>query len=134
MKIDLSKINREHFLVHESTIYGEPLYLVQPMHIGCTWTQENKIFRSSIWNAQGELVSAGFPKFPNWGEQPEVFPLPKSLEYATTVEKLDGSLLILSKYRGKLILRTRGTFDASVHDNGNELVDFVNLRQDYINQ
>ena len=44
-----------------------------------------------------------------------------SLKHCTCVEKLDGSLLIVSKYKGKLILRTRGTFDASVHDNGSEL-------------
>ena len=100
MKINLSEIDKESFMVHESTIYGEPLYLVQPQHIGCKWSQENKRFRSSIWNAEGELVSAGFPKFTNWGEAPEVFPLPKSLKGAYVNEKLDGSLLVVSKYRG----------------------------------
>lgn len=121
MKIDLKSIDRDNFLVHESSIYGEPLYLIQPQHIGCKWTQENKIFRSSIWNAEGELVSAGLPKFVNWGENPEVFPTPKSLTGCMAVEKIDGSLLIVSKYRGQLIIRTRGTFDARVHDNANEL-------------
>ena len=125
MKIDLSTIDQGSFMVHESTAYGEPLYLVQPQHIGCKWTQENKIFRSSIWNKEGELVSAGFPKFPNWGEQPDVFPLPTSLKGCNCIEKLDGSSLIVSKYRGRIILRTRGTFDASVHENGAELEEFL---------
>ena len=125
MKINLNKIDKESFMVHESTVYGEPLYLIQPQHIGCKWTQENKIFRSSIWNAEGELVSAGLPKFVNWGENPEVFPVPLHLKGAVCTEKLDGSLLIVSKYKGQLILRTRGTVNAFVHDNRKELEIFL---------
>ena len=121
MKIDLSKVDREQFMVHESTCYGEPLYLIQPQHIGAKWTRENRIFRSSIWNSEGELVSAGLPKFVNWGEAPDVFPVPTSLKGCVATEKIDGSLLIVSKYRGQLIKRTRGTFDASIHDNAKEL-------------
>jgi hypothetical protein len=40
------------------------------------------------------------------------------------VEKLDGSLLIVSKYNGQYILRTRGTVDASTMANGHELEIF----------
>jgi hypothetical protein len=40
------------------------------------------------------------------------------------VEKLDGSLLIVSKYNGQYILRTRGTVDASTLANGHELEIF----------
>ena len=111
-------------MVHEHVVNGEVLFLVQPQHIGCTWTKDNKVFRSSVWNAEGELVSAGFPKFTNWGEKPEVFPLPTSLNGATITEKLDGSLLIVSKYKGNFILRTRGTVDATQLDNGYELEIF----------
>ncbi len=42
------------------------------------------------------------------------------------VEKLDGSLLIVSKYNGQYILRTRGTVDASIMANGHELEIFKN--------
>jgi hypothetical protein len=124
MKIDLSKIDRESFMVHEHIVHGETMYLVQPIHIGCKWTQENKIFRSSLWSADGELASAGFPKFTNWGELPEVFPLPESLDDVVCVEKMDGSLLIVSKWKGNYILRTRGTSDAWHLDNGHELEIF----------
>jgi len=124
MKIDLNAIDRENFMVHEHIVNGEVMYLVQPIHIGAKWTKENKIFRSSVWNADGELVSAGFPKFTNWGEAPEVFPLPTNLKGCTIMEKLDGSLLIVSKYKGNFILRTRGTVDASKMDNGFELEIF----------
>lgn len=124
MKIDLNAIDREQFMVHQHILNGEVLWLVQPQHIGAKWTQANKIFRSSLWNNDGELVSAGFPKFTNWGENPDNFPVPKSLAGTTVVEKLDGSLLIVSKYKGQYILRTRGTSDASKLDNGAELEIF----------
>lgn len=124
MKINLDTIDREQFMVHQHLLNGEVLWLVQPQHIGAKWTQQNKIFRSSLWNNDGELVSAGFPKFTNWGENPQNFPVPTTLRNTTVVEKLDGSLLIVSKYKGQYILRTRGTSDATRLDNGHELEIF----------
>jgi len=121
MKIDISSIDRESFMVHEHIIYGEVVYLVQPKHIGAKWKNDNLHFRSSVWNYNGELISASFPKFFNWGEQPDLSPVPNSLKNATIVEKLDGSTLIVSKYNGQYILRTRGTVDASTMANGHEL-------------
>ena len=103
---------------------GEMIYLVQPRNIGIKWTKETKVFRSSVWTANGGLISAGFPKFTNWGEAPDVFPLPTTLKGATIMEKLDGSLLIVSKWKGEYILRTRGTVDATKLDNGHELQIF----------
>lgn len=124
MKIDLNAIDQEQFMVHPHVVNGETLWLIQPQHIGCKWVQENKYFRSSVWNDEGELVSAGFPKFTNWGENPEHFPVPQSLKNTTIVEKIDGSLLIVSKYKGNYIIRTRGTVDASKLDNGHEIEVF----------
>ena len=122
MKIDIEKdIDRESFMVHEHIIAGEVVTLVQPKHIGAKWNKNNLHFRSSVWNYDGELISASFPKFFNWGEQPDLSPVPNSLKNATVVEKLDGSTLIVSKYKGQYILRTRGTVDASTMANGHEL-------------
>ena len=121
MKIDLASIDRDQFMVHEHIVLGEVVYLVQPQHIGCKWTQANKHFRSSVWNFEGELISAGLPKFTNWGENPENFPVPTSLRDCLITEKIDGSLLIISKYKGEFILRTRGTVDAANLDNGHEI-------------
>jgi hypothetical protein len=121
MKIDISSIDRESFMVHEHIIYGEVVYLVQPKHIGAKWKNDNLHFRSSVWNYNGELISASFPKFFNWSEQPDLSPVPNSLKHCTVVEKLDGSTLIVSKYNGQYILRTRGTVDASTMANGFEL-------------
>lgn len=129
MKIDLNAIDREQFMVHQHLLNGEVLWLIQPQHIGAKWLQSNKIFRSSLWNNDGELVSAGFPKFTNWGENPDNFPVPTSLKDTVLMEKVDGSLLIVSKYKGQYILRTRGTSDASKLDNGYELEIFKEQNQ-----
>lgn len=124
MKINISEVNQELFMVHEHIVNGEVMHLIQPCAISCKWNQSNKHFRSSLWNINGELVSAGLPKFVNWGENPDNFPVPTSLKNCTVVEKMDGSLLIISKYKGNYILRTRGTVDASKMENGHELEFF----------
>ena len=121
MKIDLDKVDRTQFMVHEHSLNGEIVHLIQPQHIGTKWTQDNKHMRSVVVNYEGEVISAGFPKFTNWGENPDHFPVPTSLRNCTIMEKLDGSLLIVSRYKGQYILRTRGTVDASVLANGHEL-------------
>jgi len=121
MKIDLDKVDRTQFMVHEHSLNGEIVHLIQPQHIGTKWTQDNKHMRSVVVNYDGEVISAGFPKFTNWGENPDNFPVPNSLRNCTVMEKLDGSLLIVSKYNGQYILRTRGTVDASTLANGHEL-------------
>jgi hypothetical protein len=125
MKVDLnSVVDMTQFMMHEHIINGEVCYLIQPQHIGAKFTQKNKIFRSSLWNSAGELISAGFYKFPNLGENPENFPVPTNLRNSVITNKLDGSLLICSKYKGQYILRTRGTSDATKFDNGTELEIF----------
>ena len=122
MKIDIDKVDRTQFMVHHfHSLNGEIVHLIQPQHIGTKWTQDNKHMRSVVVNYEGEVISASFPKFTNWGENPEHFPVPNSLKNTTVVEKLDGSTLIVSKYNGQYILRTRGTVDASTMANGHEL-------------
>ena len=122
MKIDIDKVDRTQFMVHHfHSLNGEIVHLIQPKNIGVKWTQDNKHMRSVVVNYEGEVISASLPKFTNWGENPDNFPVPNSLKNATVVEKLDGSTLIVSKYNGQYILRTRGTVDASTLANGHEL-------------
>lgn len=131
MKIDLNNtIDTTQFMVHQHLLNGEVLHLIQPQHIGAKWTWENKIFRSSVWNNDGYPVSLGFYKFVNLGENPEVFPVPTNLKNSVITDKLDGSLLVVSKYKGQYILRTRGTVDATKIDNGYELEIF---KEKYLN-
>jgi hypothetical protein len=121
MKIDISAIDRTQFMVHDHFVGGELVHLIQPQHFGTQWRKDNKHLRSVVVNHEGEVISAGFPKFTNWGENPEHFPVPTSLNNCNVVEKLDGSLLIVSKYKGNYILRTRGTVDAYTLSNGYEI-------------
>lgn len=125
MKIDLNSIDRENFLVQERFLKsGERVWLVNPNHVGAKWNKDNLIYRSSVWNEQGEPVNLGFKKFGNWAENPELWPPPTSLDDAEIVSKLDGSLLCVSKYKGELIARTRGTIDAYGMENGHEIDTF----------
>jgi hypothetical protein len=123
MKVDLNAVrsDMDNFMVHEHVVAGEKVYLVQPVHIGARWSQSNLHQRSSVWNAQGELISASFKKFFNWDEKPEIDTPPSNLGEAQLMEKLDGSTLIVSRYKGHTIIRTRGTVDATLLDNGHEV-------------
>lgn len=120
MQIDLNAIP-EDFLVKEQ----DGLFLINPK-IQTKWTKDNLIFRSSIWNAGGELVSGGFRKFFNFFEQPELDYTPFSTKAnggVDVLEKRDGSLMIVSNYQGNIIHRTRGTFNAENLDNGFEIAE-----------
>jgi len=121
MQLDLDTINPE-FTVKPNEIAGTKVYLVFPSHMGVPWTSSNIILRSSIWDEDGYLISASFKKFFNWSEKDNIIPPPDSIIGTTAVEKIDGSALIVSKYKGQLIARTRGTFDASMFEsNGFEI-------------
>jgi hypothetical protein len=114
MKISLEKIDKDSFMKHSHFIGNEEFVLVQPISIGSKYTPENLIFRSSVWTKDGLPVSLSWKKFFNWDEQPSLDGIPSSLQDAELMEKIDGSTLLVSKYKGNLIVRTRGTLDASL--------------------
>lgn len=124
MKIDLNFIP-EDFVKKPGFIGHEPVVLIYPPHIAAKWDKNNLHFRSSIWNMQGELVSAGFRKFFNLGEHPEITPIPTNLKNVNIPEKLDGSLVIVSRYKGEYIFRTRGVYNLFEHDNGHEFNEIL---------
>ncbi len=121
MKLNLQLADADNFMRHQHMIGEHEVTLVQPVHIGCDWTRENEVFRSVVVDAEGEIVSASFKKFPNWGEKSHLWPVPTNLANANLIEKLDGSTLIFSRYKGHTIIRTRGTVDARKQDNGYEI-------------
>jgi hypothetical protein len=121
MKIDIQSIDNESFMVHQHYVGEHECFLVQPIHIGAKWTKENLIFRSSLWDKEGNPVSLSFKKFFNWDEAPDIYPAPSNLENAKLMEKLDGSTLIISRYKGHTVIRTRGTVDVRKQDNGHEI-------------
>ena len=124
MKIDLSSIDLNSFMVHPHLVGGHECWLIQPIHIGAQWHKDNMIFRSSLWDKEGYPVSLSFKKFFNWDEKPNLDTPPSNLNGAQLMEKLDGSTLIFSRYKGVTVIRTRGTSDARLQPNGYE-VDYL---------
>jgi hypothetical protein len=120
MKIDLQSIDQENFTISTGIFCNVPAVLVIPHHIGTKFNQQNKIFRSSIWSLNGELLSASFKKFVNWGENPENFPTPNSLKNTTIVEKIDGSTVVIDYVNDVLSMRTRGTFSINTMENASD--------------
>ena len=121
MQIDLTKIDTENFMVHQHYIGEHEAFLVQPIFIGAKYTRENIIFRSSLWDKNGNPISLSFKKFFNLGEAPHIAPIPNTLVGAILMEKLDGSTLCFSRYKGHTVARTRGTSDARKQSNGHEI-------------
>ena len=122
MKYQWFKESEEEFSFKEVEIAGDLCVLITPL-ISTKFTDLNKIYRSSIWRvSDGFPVSLGFRKFMNFNEQPAFEPVaPYYDKDFVLTEKLDGSCLIVSKYKGKLIVRTRGTISAYQQKNASEL-------------
>lgn len=122
MQLNTKLINEDDFITKECVFGGDPCLWIYPKAQGLTWTQDNTILRSSIWRCSDmSLVSPGFRKFFNWNECPLVDPAPTKFNPKMKfMEKIDGSCLIVSKYKGELITRTRKALVDKL-DNGLEL-------------
>lgn len=117
-------VNSEQFNIKECVIAGDECILLTPKDMGVEWTDENKIFRSSIWRKSDMYpISLGYRKFMNYGEKPEFEPF--EFKKTIAIRKIDGSCLIVSKYKGELIIRTRGTIDATKLENGKEIEQLI---------
>ena len=113
--------NPEDFNFKDCVIAGDECWLITPKEIGVKWNDENARFRSCIVRKSNNLVvSQGMKKFVNFGEQPAFEPWKDCWKFEAR-HKLDGSLLIVSRYKGQWIIRTRGTVDARQLPNGHEI-------------
>ncbi len=112
--------DKSSFQYKEGTIGGDLCWLITPNAFNVDWSDDNLIYRSLIIRQSDNfVVSCGFKKFFNLNEKPYIDPFPEGK--FKSFEKKDGSLLIVSKYKGILVNRTRGTFDATNLDNGHEI-------------
>jgi hypothetical protein len=105
--IDTHGINREVFNVSER---GDFL-LITPKKNKHVWEESELHLRSLLVRRNGEVVSSGFGKFRNYGENradDERFRNALSRGDVAFVEKLDGSLIIVDRIDGNVHLRTRG--------------------------
>lgn len=116
----LARLQEEGFAVKDFKVAGETCWLIFPPHTGIEWNEDNLIYRSSVWNSQGYPISLSWKKFFNWDERCDLEPKPASLDGCELIDKIDGSTLLASMYKGQLILRTRGSTDISALDNGFE--------------
>lgn len=113
--------DKDQFIFKDCEIAGDSCWLITPNDMGVDWTDENSRFRSCIVRQSDNfVVSQGFRKFVNWGEKPAFEPWDETWDIEAR-HKIDGSLLIVSRYKGEWILRTRGTIDARQLANGHEI-------------
>ena len=116
---------KEEFNFKDCLIAGDECWLITPKDMSVKWFDDNARFRSCIIRqSDHHVVSQGFAKFTNFGERPEFQPWDNSWQFEA-IHKLDGSLLIISKYKGELIVRTRGTVDARNMPNGHEIDELI---------
>jgi len=120
MKIDLLNHNLEEFCLKVGMFCGIPSQLIVPNHIGTKFTQKNSIFRSSIWDTEGNLLSASYKKFVNFGENPDNFSVPTSIKNCSIITKIDGSAVIMDCINDCISMRTRGTFSVDTMENVND--------------
>lgn len=109
VKINFSDYDLENFVVDDGIFCGVAARLITP-NADAKFTQKNKIFRSSIWDLEGNLLSASFPKFTNWLENAENFPVPTDFDKCNFLTKIDGSALIIDCVDHIFNMRTRGCF------------------------
>lgn len=113
MKVNLEEIDQKEFKVSRRAdpLLGD-VVLINPGFDKGKWTDCQMHLRSLLCDPSGNVISSGFPKFCNYGEQPE-----KDLDVAVAIssgnaeysDKKDGSLVIRTVVNGKVHFRTRGS-------------------------
>ncbi len=108
--IDIDSIDREQFAVVEDP-RGNDEVLIVARRGKYAYNATERRLRALLVTRAGQVLSTGYPKFDNYGENPEVdaaFDRAFALGQATFREKIDGTLVIADLIRGELRLRTRG--------------------------
>lgn len=106
-KIDLGTIDLKSFQLKRVGDYT----LITPLRGKETWKLDELHLRSVMVDADGCVVSTGFPKFFNYGEQPThdaEFEAAVRRDDVSFPEKMDGSLIIIDEIDGRINVRTRG--------------------------
>jgi RNA ligase len=110
-KIDLNILDKylhEHLIVKQKhPIFDIWIYNYTPECVfSRKWDEVTTMCRGLILDKEGNIVALPFKKFFNYGEV--TTSLPKGVP--KIFKKLDGSLLITTKYKDELIVATRGSF------------------------
>lgn len=119
------KYENDQFNCKDVTIAGDPCWLITPKELGVVWNDDNYRYRSAIvLQSTGEIISSGFGKFTNYGEQPDFQSWNDEWMIQGTF-KYDGSLIICSLYNDEFICRTRGNISVLQLETGQEILDLV---------
>jgi len=113
MRLDLDTLRKNNdFVISDRTREDiGAVVLVTPAMGKTRWEPHELHLRSLLCRPNGEVISAGMPKFFNRGEVAEHDRLTaEGLAENRTIftEKLDGTLIIASLVDGNVVLRTRG--------------------------
>lgn len=126
MHVDYRSINTEDFRVEhrEHSVLG-PVVLVKPEKGKFKWAPNELHLRSLVLDQQGKVLSAGFPKFFNFGEcQWADAPFKEALarNWLAMTKKIDGSLIIRSVVQRPdgqgpyVYFRTRGSHNLGIFE------------------
>ncbi len=120
--------NQEQFSYRECSFAGDLCWLINPKKTDDDiWTPNNLGFRSVVVRqSDGFVINRGQNKFFNVGQSSDLYPDPSLFDDLVYSEKLDGSLLCVSKYKNIHIVRTRGSTDVDVHESGPESKSLIN--------
>lgn len=135
MKIDIKTIDTERFHINERTIPGiGDVVLVVPHKAMWKWEPGEEHLRSLLCRPDGTVISAGLPKFFNFGENRDHdLVVLEGLRKGKTqfVVKEDGSLIIRSVIDGKVHFRTRGS-EQIAEDMRDDVMELIHREYPYL--
>lgn len=107
IRLDISKIRDDFKIIHQDN-----LHFIHPKKNLWDWNEDERWLRSLIVDENGFVVSTGWKKFFNYGENLADTKLFNDNINDVNIkfsQKEDGSLCIRSVINGKVVFRTRGT-------------------------
>src|SRR5690606_11956481 len=110
--------NEEDFIVKKHS--AKDLYIVKYRHSGIDWSQPYALdARGIVLDGDSNVVSRPYKKFFNYNELRHREDLPREIKRLSywnsgdyvVMEKLDGSLAVVSQYKGELLFSSSGNIE-----------------------
>jgi len=120
MSIRLSVPDPQSGFIISADPSGSGRVLIGPSRSKHNWKTDERWYRSLILNPDGTVASVGWPKFGNLGEwsfddHQQAFTAAMRDGQVRFTDKQDGSLIIRSVVDGKVMLRTRQSWQDNPH-------------------
>lgn len=122
-QLEYYKSKPEDFLVKKHS--EKDLYIVKYLHSGIDWSQPYALdARGIVLDGNSNVVSRPYKKFFNYNELKHRDDLPREIKRLsywnsdefTVMEKLDGSLTVVSQYEGEIIYSSSGNIEGEYPD------------------